>query len=65
MFSLVVVDFLISVVIMLIYIIWEYFGEWLFDGVFCDIVIVLDIVFSDIFIYSLVFIVVDKYIYII
>lgn len=65
MFSLVVVDFLIGVVIMLIYIIWEYFGEWLFDEVFCDIVIVLDIVFSDIFIYSLVFIVVDKYIYII
>lgn len=63
-FSLAVVDFLIGVVIMPIYIIWEYFGEWPFNGVSCDIVTALDIAFSDISTYSLVLIAVDKYIYI-
>lgn len=62
--SLAFADVLIGAVIMPIYIIWEYYGQWPYGEVSCNIVTALDIAFTDISTYSLVLVAVDKYIFI-
>ena len=62
--NLAVIDLLISVTVVPLNIIWEYYGTWPFSHVACEFFTFADIAFSTISAYSIVLVSIDKYIYI-
>ena len=62
--NLAIIDFLISITVVPINTIWEYYGTWPFSYVTCRFFTFADIAFSTISAYSIVLVSIDKYIYI-
>lgn len=62
--NLAVIDFLISVTVVPLNIVWEYYGTWPFSHITCEFFTFADIAFSTISAYSIVLVSIDKYMYI-
>jgi hypothetical protein len=62
--NLAVIDLIISVTVVPINTIWEYYGTWPFSKTTCEFFTFADISFSTISAYSIVLVSIDKYIYI-
>lgn len=62
--NLAMIDLLISVTVVPLNIVWEYYGTWPFNHIACEFFTFADIAFSTICAYSIVLVSIDKYIYI-
>ncbi|KAJ8318123.1 LOW QUALITY PROTEIN: hypothetical protein KUTeg_003214 [Tegillarca granosa] len=59
--NLSIVDLLVTIVILPLYIVWEYYDSWPFSPEACGIVTTIDLILSDISVYSKLLIAFDKF----
>ncbi|XP_052770036.1 tyramine receptor tyra-2-like [Mya arenaria] len=62
--NLAIIDFIISITVVPLNTIWEYYGTWPFSRITCEFFTFADIAFSTISAYSIVLVSLDKYIFI-